>query len=383
MSELAKIFVLTGDDSLTAMEEHRYDSEDLLQQFLARYPELLAGDQIDPDEPRRWLFIGSEIGVPEEPGGPGRWSLDHLFVDQDGVPTLVECKRSSDTRIRREVVGQLLDYAANASEYWPIDRLRQSAAETAAKAGDDLDAKILTFLEQGDPETLEEFWDTVERNLRAGRIRLLFVSDGIPRELRRIVEFLNTQMERTEVLAVEVKQFTGEGSTVFAPRVLGVSEAARETKQAGRPASPRRHTAWTMDEFENYVREAQWDPQLKELMGTLVALARQLNNERQVEMVGGTGQTPSISLKRANRNLVGLRGFPAVTIYYDFWHLPAEITRRLQSELHDILGDSDKVYETAPNIAPLLHQHDPGLEQFQKWLRKVLAEFRRAEESSS
>ena len=28
-------------------------------------------------------------------------------------PTLVEVKRSSDTRIRREVVGQMLDYAAN------------------------------------------------------------------------------------------------------------------------------------------------------------------------------------------------------------------------------------------------------------------------------
>jgi hypothetical protein len=33
--------------------------------------------------------------------------------DQNAVPTLVEVKRSSDTRIRREVVGQMLDYAAN------------------------------------------------------------------------------------------------------------------------------------------------------------------------------------------------------------------------------------------------------------------------------
>jgi hypothetical protein len=40
------------------------------------------------------------------------------------VPTLVEVKRSSDTRIRREVVGQMLDYAANAVVYWPLERLR-------------------------------------------------------------------------------------------------------------------------------------------------------------------------------------------------------------------------------------------------------------------
>jgi hypothetical protein len=31
-------------------------------------------------------------------------------LDQDAVPTLVEVKRSSDTRIRREVMGQMSDY---------------------------------------------------------------------------------------------------------------------------------------------------------------------------------------------------------------------------------------------------------------------------------
>jgi hypothetical protein len=40
------------------------------------------------------------------------------------VPTPVEVKRSSDTRLRREVVGQMLDYAANAIVYWPADHIR-------------------------------------------------------------------------------------------------------------------------------------------------------------------------------------------------------------------------------------------------------------------
>ena len=50
--------------------------------------------------------------------------MDHLFLDQDSIPTIVEVKRSTDTRIRREVVGQLLDYAANAVVYWPVERLQ-------------------------------------------------------------------------------------------------------------------------------------------------------------------------------------------------------------------------------------------------------------------
>jgi hypothetical protein len=62
--------------------------------------------------------------VLDEEAGGGRWSLDHLFVDQDAIPTLVEVKRSSDTRIRREVVGQPLEYAANAIAYWPVEKIR-------------------------------------------------------------------------------------------------------------------------------------------------------------------------------------------------------------------------------------------------------------------
>ena len=44
-----------------------------------------------------------------------RWSLNHLFLDQQAVPTLVEVKSSDDSGVRRAAIGQMLDYAANAS----------------------------------------------------------------------------------------------------------------------------------------------------------------------------------------------------------------------------------------------------------------------------
>jgi hypothetical protein len=78
-----------------------------------------------PGEPRRWLLITREAGIPDAEGGQARWFLDHLFIDQDAIPTLVEVKRSSDTRLRREVVGQMLDYAANVVAYWPGAELRR------------------------------------------------------------------------------------------------------------------------------------------------------------------------------------------------------------------------------------------------------------------
>jgi hypothetical protein len=97
-----KIFLIGEKGSLHPMEEKPYDTEDILQGLLERYPDLLVGDQVDPDAPRRWLLVKREMEVPDAEDSSGRWSLDHLFLDQDGVLTLVEVKRATDSRCRRE-----------------------------------------------------------------------------------------------------------------------------------------------------------------------------------------------------------------------------------------------------------------------------------------
>jgi hypothetical protein len=179
----AKIFRVDDEEkSLTPMTETAYVTEDVLQDLLARYPDLLPGDQIDPENPRRWLLVSREMGVPGEMDESDRWSLDHLFLDQDGIPTFVECKRATDTRSRREVVAQMLDYAANGLEYWGMERVRQSAAETAQQNGKTPDDEIARLLDD-DEADVEEYWKTVGTNLHDKRVRLIFVMDDIPKEL--------------------------------------------------------------------------------------------------------------------------------------------------------------------------------------------------------
>lgn len=220
------IFVIRGDlDSgnaeLFEMKQAAYDTEDVLQTLLERYPDLLAGGQMNPESPRRWLLLQREQPVPDVLDGYARWSLDHLFVDQDGVPTLVEVKRSTDTRIRREVVGQMLDYAANAVAYWPVERLR---ADFESR---NMDAVAAIANALGADVDVETLWVNVRTNLETGKIRLIFLADEIPRELRRIVEFLNKQMT-AEVLAVEVGQYVAAGATdlrTLVARVHGLTAA--------------------------------------------------------------------------------------------------------------------------------------------------------------
>jgi len=155
-----------------------------------------------------------------------------LFLDQEAVPTLVEVKRSDDTRIRREVVGQMLDYAANGVVYWPAERLRADFEARCATEGKDAEEVFREGL--GDDLELERFWDEVEQDLRSGRIRLVFVSDVIPPELRRVIEFLNERMSPTEVVGVEIKQYVGQDDlTTLVPRVVGQTEQARTQKIGG------------------------------------------------------------------------------------------------------------------------------------------------------
>lgn len=227
-----KIFVVKGDKKLDELVETPYDKEVDLHALIVDYPEIIPGDQINPEDPRRWLVVSKELGIPSEKEGGDTFSLDIFFVDQDGFPTFIECKRSSDTRIRREVVAQMLDYAANGSVYWSPERLRKEAEKTAEEKGYGVTDKVSELVDTETPEDVDTFWDTVNDNLSEGKMRLIFAADEIPRELKRIIEFLNDQMNKTEVLGVEIRQFRsdGEGMKVFAPQVVGLTEKARATK---------------------------------------------------------------------------------------------------------------------------------------------------------
>jgi len=243
-----RIYLMQTDGSLRTMTEASYASEDLLQHLLERYPDLLAGEQMDGAEPRKWLLVSREYGVPDDADGGDRWAVDHLFLDQDAIPTLVEVKRSTDTRIRREVVGQMLDYAANAVVYWPVERIRMSMEARCERDGLDPAVAVagLLGIEADNGPAIDAFWLKVRTNLQAGRVRMVFVADAIPPELRRVVEFLNGQMDPAEVLAVEVRQFVGEGVKTLVPKLVGQTAAAQQKKTVARGSDG---PGWTEERF--------------------------------------------------------------------------------------------------------------------------------------
>lgn len=236
---VASIFHLSKDNQLTELQHSKYDSEDVFQRLLADHPAMLG---LSGGIGRKLLLIGRELPVPDALDGDYRWSLDHLFIDRQGVPVLVEVKQESDPRSRREVVAQMLDYAANGVAYWKIEKIISVYNETCVATDGDPVSKLASFL---DGEGVEDFWRQVEANLRSGRIRMVIVADRVPKELARIIEFLNEQMRPAEVMAIEVDQFKApDGTLTLVPRLIGATERAVASKSISSELEPISEDEW-------------------------------------------------------------------------------------------------------------------------------------------
>ena len=174
-----RTYTSAGDGKLEALEETPFPTENEFQALLAEHPKLLDGEQIRPGDARRWILVTREKGIAPSAGEAARWAVDHLIIDQDAVPTLAEVKRGSNPEIRRTIVGQLLEYAAHASEIWTAEEQRGAFERQAEARGRDAEAELATLLQtDGDPD-VDGFWAAVSTNLAAKRLRLLFVADFI------------------------------------------------------------------------------------------------------------------------------------------------------------------------------------------------------------
>jgi len=228
---MANIFRIHDDGCPRQLEKMPCrDETNELQAVLARNHHLLPGDQINPEAPRRWLLVQREMPVPDPVTGLERWNVDFFFLDQDATPTFVECKRNADTRSRREIVGQVLEYAANGAYYWDKSYLMERTTQTARENGKTLEQGISALL-QDDSADCNAFFDNAIYKLKEGIVRIIFFLEEAPFELKSIVDFLNRQMEKSEILIVEAKQYTDASSRIVVPMLFGYTEEARRIKK--------------------------------------------------------------------------------------------------------------------------------------------------------
>lgn len=211
-----RLLIRRGDGPWVEPGISGHKSEDALQELLATSPDLLPGDE-----------TGLPLAVARElPVAAGR--IDLVGVDVEGELTLCECKLATNPGVRREVVGQLLEYASSLRGMSFGDLADRFEARTGAS----LVEAISTIAGEGFDQ--ESFESQVAENLAAGRFRLVIVVDEISKALRQTVVYLNDHLDAA-VLALELAYLRDGEVEMLLPQVYG-AESAERKKPARRQA---------------------------------------------------------------------------------------------------------------------------------------------------
>ena len=189
-------------------------SEAEIQSLIQAHPQCLPIAEIDP------LFsnpvpICTELSTLAGP-------IDNFMVTASGLPVLVECKLWKNPQARREVVGQILDYA-NALSRWTSSDLQREASRRLKHEGN-----ALLDLVRAAGHKVDEmaFNDALSLNLRRGRFLLLIVGDGIREGVEAIAEYLQAHAGLHFTLGlVELPVYQmPDMSKLVVPRVLARTE---------------------------------------------------------------------------------------------------------------------------------------------------------------
>ena len=184
--------------------------EAFIQALVHAHPGALPIAEIDP------AFVGP-VPICRELNTPAG-AIDNFLITPSGMPVLVECKLWRNPEGRREVVGQILDYAKELSR-WSSSDLQREVSRRLKREGNPL----LDLVLAADPSVDEvAFNDALTRNLRRGRFLLLIVGDGIREGVEAIAEYLQEHAGLHFSLGlVEMPIYElPDGSRLVAPRVL-------------------------------------------------------------------------------------------------------------------------------------------------------------------
>ncbi len=189
--------------------------EDVLRDLLFAQPTMLPVSEIDP-------AIGPLVPIARELNVPDVGRIDAFLADGRGHLVIVECKLWRNPQARREVVGQILDYARALAQF-SYEDLQREVSRATGLAGN---ALYTLVAQHGGALDEARFVDQVSRNLAAGRFLLMVVGDGITEGTQRIGEYLIAQPGLAfDFALVEMAQYAwadehGREQVIVQPRLL-------------------------------------------------------------------------------------------------------------------------------------------------------------------
>ncbi len=218
------IFKLEGDDISTAelipAKETNLELESHLEDWLENSPrQTLAQED--------FLWIGRQTSAKDE---EGTLFPDLLGVDAEGNLVIVELKRD---QAPRDVIAQLLEYAAWASEL--SDDQIQEIADDYFETGDESNRKQFHQVFKD----VFELTDTDEIPHLNHNLRLYIVASDIPSRVARVCRFLRTS-QGMDINCINVSIFeTEKGERLVSMEAkVGDEQLAAPNKSRNKSSSP-------------------------------------------------------------------------------------------------------------------------------------------------
>lgn len=229
---MSNIIFSKSGDSLLEMPISAYQKELELQKIVADNPGILQRENDDVSI----FLVAQEYKISDAPDSDISFYIDHLCIDSNGVPIIVETKLGHNTEIRRTITGQMLDYAS-----------RISIA--------DLENIKSLFRANNNQETVDQydtqdFWESVAVNISAARMKLVFVADRIPSSLSCLIEFMSRVMQGIDVYGIELTKYDGN---LFTKRTVENIEKTVSRRQSLPPRT------WNKDDFLTQVKDLAGD----------------------------------------------------------------------------------------------------------------------------
>ena len=152
-------------------------------------------------------------------------SADALYLTPTGRIVLAEFKLWRNPEARREVIGQILDYARVLAS-WSYDDLDRQVRNRTKRSPYDIVSEA-----HGDVEE-HVFVDNVARRLKRGEFLLLIIGDGIREDVEDIVSYVQEHSGlRFNLALIEAAVFRRKGGEdlIVQPRVLARTELIPRT----------------------------------------------------------------------------------------------------------------------------------------------------------
>src|SRR4030095_4230167 len=192
-------------------------NEEWIQRLIDTNPGILPISEIDTGFTPA-ISIGREVSTSVGP-------IDNLFISPDGYLTVVETKLWRSPEARREVVGQILDYAKELNK-WTFSDLDNSVKRYNQQYKNNSDTLLTTVRKHTQLNESDEtfFIDNISKNLKRGRFLLLIVGDGIRESVEDMVEYLSRTPQLFFTLAlVELQVYKlnqNDNSLIIIPQVV-------------------------------------------------------------------------------------------------------------------------------------------------------------------